>query len=135
MSVYHKPSESISKIVMVTIISGTSGGIVSTFTKPFIMRTYGPRNRYDIAACTNGMLAGLVSITGVCNRVDPWAAWLIGITSSFVYGFSCRLLKSLNIDDPIEAAPVHGFCGLWGTIAVGIFDNKYGLLTGNPGCA
>ena len=124
----------ISKIMMVTILSGTTGGLVATFIKPLIMGTMTKQNRYDVGATTNGLLAGLVAITGVCDRVDPWAAVLIGIISSFVYSGSCRLLKKLNIDDPIEAAPVHGFTGFWGLLAVGIFDNEFGLVYGAEGC-
>jgi len=97
------------------------------------MKTWGPRNRYDVGALTNGMLAGLVAITGVCDRVEPWAAFVIGALSSIVYGFSCKLLQVLDIDDPIEASPVHGFTGFFGLIAVGIFDNQYGLFSGAEG--
>ena len=58
---------------------------------------------------------------------------MIGAIGSIVYSLSCRLLHALNIDDPIEASPVHGFTGFWGLIAVGIFDNQFGLITGNLG--
>ena len=76
-----------------------------------------------MGAVTNGLLAGLVSITAVCDRVEPTFAVFIGGLGGLIYCLSCKLLVALNIDDPIEAAPVHGFCGLWGLIVVGIFDN------------
>ena len=98
------------------------------------MGTFGAHNRYDVGALTNGILSGLVAITGICDRVEPWAAVIIGALSSLVYGFSCKLLQKLDIDDPIEASPVHGFNGLWGLIAVGLFDNQYGLFYGQEGC-
>ena len=133
-SMYNARESGISKIMMVTILSGCTGGICATFIKPIIMGTFGAHNRYDVGALTNGILSGLVAITGICDRVEPWAAFVIGALSSLVYGFSCKLLQKLDIDDPIEASPVHGFNGLWGLIAVGLFDNQYGLFYGQEGC-
>lgn len=123
LSMFNKRNSGISKIMMVTIVSGTTGGALSTFLKPVIMGERNKHNKYDVGATTNGILAGLVAVTGVCDRVEPWGAFIIGLISAFVYCSSCRLLRVLNIDDPIEASPVHGFTGFWGLIAVGIFDN------------
>jgi len=133
-TLFNSRHSSVSKIIMVTIISGTSGGLCSCFVKPLIMATHSLTNVYDVAAMTNGILSGLVAITAIADRVEPWAAFIIGIVSAFVYSFSCKLLTALNIDDPIEASPVHGFNGIWGLIAVGIFDNQIGVVTGLPGC-
>jgi len=108
--------------MMVTLLSAASGGIVSAFLKPLIMGTYSQSHRYDVNALANGMLAGCVSITGVCDRCEPWSAFLIGVIGSIIYDFSCKLWAKLDVDDPIEASQVHGSCGLWGLIAVGIFD-------------
>lgn len=134
LDMFASRNNGISKIMMVTMLSGTTGGAIATFLKPVIMKEENKHNKYDVGATTNGILAGLVAITGVCDRVEPWGAFIIGILSAFVYCSSCRLLKTLNIDDPIEAAPVHGFTGFFGLIAVGIFDNQYGLLSFNEGC-
>ena len=81
----------ISKIVMNTIMSGAAGGLVAAFLKPWVMGLYKDRNRYDIGSLCNGLLAGLVAITGVCDAVDPWAAILIGMIGGVVYSFSCKL--------------------------------------------
>lgn len=113
--------------MMCTIISGSTGGIISAFLKPLVMGTYSKSQRYDVGALTNGIIAGLVSITGVCDRCEPWSAFLIGLFGSLMYSFACKLAKKLGVDDPIEASMVHGACGAWGLIAVGIFDNKYGI--------
>ena len=78
---------------------------------------------------SNGILGGAVSITGVCDRVEPWSALLIGLFGGVAYSFSCKLTLKLGVDDPIEATQVHGACGLWGIIAIGIFDTKYGLVS------
>ena len=92
------------KIMMVTIISGTTGGIASAFLKPIIMGTYSKTHRYDVLALCNGLLSGLVSITGICDRCEPWSAFLIGLTASVVYTFACKVTKKLGVDDPLEAA-------------------------------
>mgnify|MGYP001626771784 CR=1 FL=1 len=81
------------------------------------------------------MLAGAVSITGVCDQCEPWSACLIGLIGSLIYCFSCKLWMHLNIDDPIEASQVHGSCGFWGLLAVGIFDAKKGLISDSPDSA
>ena len=109
--------------MMVTILSGCTGGLVAAFLKPLVMRTYSYKNRYDVGALSNGILVGLVSVTGVCDRCEPWSAFLIGAIGSVVYTLSCKLNERLGVDDPIEASQVHGFGGIWGLIAVGIFDN------------
>uniref|UniRef100_A0A7S0X4C6 Ammonium transporter n=1 Tax=Mantoniella antarctica TaxID=81844 RepID=A0A7S0X4C6_9CHLO len=82
------------------------------------------KNPPDVTPVLNGILAGLVSITGPCAVVDPWAAAFIGFLGGFVYYSSSQLLLKLRIDDPLDAAPVHFFCGAWGVLAAGLFANK-----------
>jgi len=118
------------KIMMNTIISGATGGLVSVGMKPLIFKNYSHNMRYDIGALCNGILGGLVSITGACNNVQPLGAFFIGLIGGLVYCLSARLCDLKSIDDPIEASAVHGFCGMWGLIAVGLFDNDKGLFTG-----
>ena len=48
---------------------------------------------------------------------------MIGAIGSIAYIFACKLMRRLGVDDPVEASMVHGACGIWGLIAVGIFDN------------
>ena len=115
--------------MMCTILSGSTGGIFSAFLKPLVMGTYSQYQRYDVGALSNGIISGLVSISGVCDRCEPWSAFLIGLIGSVVYTFACKAMKSAGVDDPVEATMVHGGCGMWGVIAVGIFDNKYGLIS------
>ena len=118
-----------SKIMMNTIIAGSSGGLVSAFLKPLIMGTYSKSHRYDVMALTNGLISGLVSITGVCDRCEPWSAFFIGLIASIVYSLACKLWEKFGVDDPVEASQIHGACGMWGLMAVGLFDNKKGLLS------
>ena len=95
----------------------------------------------------NGMLAGLVGITAPCAFVAPWAACIIGIVAgALVVGGVWFWDHVAHVDDPCGAISVHGVCGMWGVLAVGIFaDGTYGdgwngvkggvkgLLYGDPG--
>lgn len=82
------------------------------------------KNTPDVSPALNGILAGLVSIAGPCAVVDAWASVIIGFIGAFVYFVSSRLLLRLKIDDPLDASPVHLFCGIWGVLASGLFANK-----------
>ncbi|HUY29186.1 MAG TPA: ammonium transporter [Candidatus Binataceae bacterium] len=101
----------------------------------------------DIAMACNGMLGGLVAITAPCAFVNPAAAVLIGLIAGFVVVAAVIALeRKLRLDDPVGAIAVHGACGAWGALALGIFaDGSYGdgwnavagpvrgLLYGDPG--
>eukprot|EP01051_Picozoa_sp_SAG22_P030654 SAG22_NODE_12004_length_460_cov_0.700831_1_plen_108_part_01 len=67
----------------------------------------------SFSSTLNALLAGLVAITCPCAVVEPWAACVIGGVAAFVYGYSAKLLLKLEIDDPLEACPIHGFTGIW----------------------
>jgi len=77
----------------------------------------------DVGGFCNGILAGLVSITAGCAAVKSWEAIIIGFIGAFVYQGCSMLLKKLKVDDVVDAFPVHGACGIWGTLALGIFGN------------
>lgn len=79
---------------------------------------------FDLITVLNGILAGLVAITGSCPWVEPYAALVIGIIGAFVYIGAAAALLALKIDDPLEAFPIHGATGLWGAIAVGFFARE-----------
>jgi Amt family ammonium transporter len=78
----------------------------------------------DITALTNGILGGLVGITSGCAVVWPWAAVVIGIFSGFIYIGASNLLIKLEIDDAVDAIPVHFANGIWGCIATGFFASQ-----------
>lgn len=82
----------------------------------------------DPAMMANGMLAGLVAITAPCAFVAPWAAAVIGAIAAVIVIESVFFIeKTLKIDDPVGAISVHGVCGIWGVLSVGIFANgRYG---------
>ena len=82
----------------------------------------------DISMSCNGMLAGLVAITAPCAFVAPWAASVIGIVAGLLVCYGVYFFDHVvHVDDPCGAISVHGVCGAWGVLAVGIFaDGTYG---------
>ncbi|OGI08160.1 MAG: ammonium transporter [Candidatus Margulisbacteria bacterium GWF2_35_9] len=84
----------------------------------------------DLSMIMNGALAGLVAITAPCAFVTPIAAIIIGSIAGVVIVFGIKLVDKLMVDDPVGAVAVHGFNGLWGTLAVGLFHSKLGLFYG-----
>jgi len=87
--------------------------------------------RKDVGGFCNGILAGLVAITAACATVKPWEAVLIGFAAAFVYQGCSMLLKLLKIDDVVDAVPVHGACGVWGVLALGLFGDPDHDMGGN----
>ncbi len=93
--------------------------------------------KYDIGLTMNGLLGGLVGITAGCAFVEPWAAVVIGAVAGGLVVASVAFFDRLRIDDPVGAISVHAICGVFGTLAVGLFasdtllgSDKYGLLVG-----
>jgi Amt family ammonium transporter len=82
----------------------------------------------DISMSCNGMLAGLVAITAPCAFVAPWAALIIGGVAGWLVVQSVAFFDRRGIDDPCGAISVHGTCGSWGVLALGLFaDGTYGI--------
>ncbi len=104
-----------------TAIAGALGAVVAMYY--ITWRTGKP----DPGMMVNGMLAGLVAITAPCAFVAPWAAAVIGAVAAVIAIESVFLWDKLHVDDPVGAIAVHGMCGTFGVLAVGIFANgKYG---------
>jgi Amt family ammonium transporter len=101
----------------------------------------------DVSMLCNGMLAGMVAITAPCAFVTAPAAIFIGLVAGMLVVVSALFIETtLKVDDPVGASSVHGTCGLWGVISLGLFaDGRYGdgwngvagpvrgLLYGDPG--
>ena len=109
-------------IAVNTMLASAAGSLTTIF---YLQQRY---NRPDVAMACHGLLGGLVAITASCAFVSPAAAVLIGIIAGFLVVSSVLALeRRFRIDDPAGAIPVHGVCGLWGALAVGIFaDGTYG---------
>jgi Amt family ammonium transporter len=100
-----------------TAIAGAFGSIAAMF---WMMRTTG---KPDPGMMVNGMLAGLVAITAPCAFVDPWAAAVIGSIAGVLVIFACGFIERRGVDDPVGAIGVHGVCGSFDVLAVGLFAN------------
>ena len=92
----------------------------------------------DPGMMANGMLAGLVAITAPCAFVAPWAAALIGSIAAVLVIEAVLFIERRGIDDPVGAISVHGVCGIFGVLSVGLFaDGRYGegwnVTTEGPG--
>jgi Amt family ammonium transporter len=83
--------------------------------------------KWGISFTVNGFLAGLMAITCPCYWVSPTGSIILGAIAGVIVVLGVDLLEWLRIDDPIDAVPVHGFCGIWGTWSLGLFAcGKYG---------
>ena len=90
---------------MTTTLSAVSAGLSALILSYFV------EGALSLERMGNGILGGLVSITAGCNVVKPWASICIGIIGGGVFYGSSTLMVKLGIDDPLDAAAVHGFCG------------------------
>jgi Amt family ammonium transporter len=113
--------EGIGRVATNTTLSACAAGLTA------MMYAYIPNQKWDVSFTINGFLAGLVAITCPCYWVSPTGAILLGGIAGVVVVVGVELLEWLRIDDPIGAVPVHGMCGIWGTLSLGLFAcGKYG---------
>src|SRR5579884_4155221 len=105
----------IGRISANTTLAACTGGLAAEFF--MYMRS----KKWDAGAITNGFLAGLVAITCPCYWVSPTGACILGAVAGIIVILGVDLLEYLRIDDPIGAWPVHGLCGIWGTLSLGLF--------------
>ena len=85
----------------------------------------------DVSMSLNGSLAGLVAVTAGCANVDVIGSFIIGAIAGVLVCVAVYFVEDkLKVDDPVGAVAVHGCNGIWGTIAVGLFDYKDGLFYG-----
>ena len=123
-------SDSLGLNAVNTLLAGAAGAVSAIYIA--MIRT----GKADIEMGANGALAGLVGITAGCAYVDPWAAVVIGLLAGVIMIAGVHVVKLvLKVDDPVGAISVHGICGAWGLLAVGIFATGHndveGLIAGN----
>ena len=122
-----------SVIAVNTFLAGCAGATVVMYSR--LVST----GKSDAIGAVNGSLAGLVGITAGCAVVPPWAALVIGALAGFVLMWGEKFVEhNLKVDDAVGAVTVHGICGFFGLLMVGVFaDGSYGgisgLIAGNPG--
>ena len=109
--------EGIGRVAANTTLAACAAGL-SAMTVAYLTIS---RGKWDVSFTVNGFLAGLVAITCPCYWVSPVGAVVLGGVAGGVVVMGVELLEWLRIDDPIGAVPVHGFCGIWGTLSLGLF--------------
>lgn len=116
----------ISVIAVNTFLAGAAGAVVGVYYS--LMKT----GKIDLTMACNGGLAGLVGVTAPCAYVSSLSAVIIGVIAAIVMIWALGFVENtLKVDDVVGAISVHGFGGLWGLIAVGIFaDGTYGGVSG-----
>ena len=105
----------VGRVATNTTLAACTGGLAAIFVMWF--RT----KKWDTTAIINGFLAGLVGITCPCYWVSSAGACAIGAVAGVLVILAMDLLEHLRIDDPVGAFPVHGVCGIWGTLSLGFF--------------
>lgn len=114
----------IAGIVLVTNLAASAGFLVSLAWVRF--RT----GMLDLSMGLNGALAGLVGITAGCDLIAPGYSLIVGGIAGVLCVEGVYLLDKVKIDDPVGAITVHGICGIFGTLAVGLFGEGVGLFVG-----
>ena len=117
-------SSAVPYIAVTTNLSAAAGGVAATLTAWVL------NGKPDLSMIINGILAGLVGITAGCAGAGFFGAVIIGLVSGVIVVFSVGFFDSIKIDDPVGAISVHLVCGMWGTLAVGLFDTELGLFYG-----
>lgn len=108
-------------LVLVTTSLAAAAGGISGFLFSFLRY-----KKYDLTMFLNGVLAGLVGITAGADQMGITDSLLIGIISGILVVLGVALIDKLKLDDPVGAIAVHLICGIFGTLAVGIFGAKAG---------
>lgn len=107
--------------LVTTSLAAAAGGVSS-----FLISTLAYKN-YDLTMFLNGILGGLVGITAGADQMSPTDAILIGVFAGGLIVGAVALVDKIRLDDPVGAIAVHLICGIWGTLAVGIFGNLAGF--------
>lgn len=120
-------AQGIGRVATNTMLAACAGGLTS------LLYAFPRGKTWDCGIMVNGFLAGLVAITCPCYWVSPTGAVILGGIAGMIVVMGIDFIEWLRIDDPVGAVAVHGICGIWGTLSLGLFAcGKYGI-TGNMG--
>jgi Amt family ammonium transporter len=115
----------IGRIAVTTNLSAAAAAIAAMLTSWMIHK------KPDGSMSLNGALAGLVAITAGCANVSPIGSLIIGLGAGVLVVFSIEFIdRVMKVDDPVGAISVHGVCGAFGTLAVGLLDVSSGVFYG-----
>jgi ammonium transporter, Amt family len=121
-SVLSADPRSVSYVFVTTTLAAAAGAVTSMLVAWALLK------KPDLSMALNGILAGLVGITAGADSVGMASAIIIGIVAGVLVVFSILFFDKIKIDDPVGAISVHGVCGIWGTVAVGIFAADKSLI-------
>ena len=107
--------------LVTTCLAAAAGGIGAAVFSRFLYKNL------DVTMFMNGVLGGLVGITAGADQMLPTSAIFIGLVAGIIVVLSVAFLDKCKLDDPVGAIPVHLFCGIWGTLAVGLFGEMAGF--------
>ena len=107
--------------LVTTCLAAAAGGVTSAISANILYK------KYDLTMFMNGILGGLVGITAGADQMSPTDAILIGFFAGIIIVAGISLIDKLKLDDPVGAVAVHLICGIWGTLAVGIFGEMAGI--------
>ena len=116
-SVLSADPELTSITLVTTCLAAAAGGMVAALASTIMYKNL------DLTMFLNGILGGLVGITAGADQMSPMDAILIGAVAGVLIVFAVSLIDKLKLDDPVGAIAVHLVCGIWGTLAVGLFGN------------
>jgi Amt family ammonium transporter len=106
--------------LVTTCLAAAAGGVIAALVSTIMYKNL------DLTMFLNGILGGLVGITAGADQMSPTDAILIGAIAGAIIVFAVSLIDKLKLDDPVGAIAVHLVCGIWGTLAVGLFGNLAG---------
>jgi Amt family ammonium transporter len=112
-------AEAVAFIAVTTTLAAGAGGLVATLV------SWAMFGKPDLSMSLNGILGGLVGITACCDCMTTWMSIVVGAVAGVIIVGGVLLLDKLQIDDPVGAFPVHGLCGIWGCMAIGILPNTH----------
>ncbi|TFH24994.1 MAG: ammonium transporter [Myxococcales bacterium] len=119
-SVLNADPAAVSLTLVTTCLAAAAGAMGALFTSWAISK------KPDLSMTLNGILAGLVGITAGADQMAMISSMLIGLIAGVIVVYSVILFDRLRIDDPVGAISVHLVCGIWGTLAVGVFGEMAG---------
>ena len=120
-SVLSANPEATSLTLVTTCLAAAAGGVIAMITSTLLHKNL------DLTMFLNGVLGGLVGITAGADQMSPGDAILIGAVAGALIVFTVSLVDKIKLDDPVGAIAVHLICGIWGTLAVGLFGAKAGF--------
>ncbi len=113
----------VSLVFVTTTLAGAAGIIGAMVTSWYISK------KPDLSMILNGSLAGLVGITAGADVISPFNSIIVGFIAGLIVVVSVIQLDKAKIDDPVGAISVHLVCGIWGTLAVGVFSSSHSIAT------